>query len=147
MTEEYRRGAHSLFLVHLHLVWITKYRKPVMVGPVGDRLRDLVREVCGALDVRIISGHVSRDHVHLFVSLPPRVAISKLMQQLKGKTAYKLMMEFPPLRKTFWGKHLWARGYFCCSSGNVTDEIIKQYIANQDLTRDDDFRLEGEGGP
>ncbi len=118
-----------------------------MAGPVGERLRDLVREICDRQDVKIIKGHVSRDHVHLFVSLPPRLCISKLLQQLKGRTSYKLLMEFPHLRKLFWGKHLWARGYFCCSSGNVTDEIVKEYIAKQDVSRDDDFRVEGEGGP
>ena len=145
MPEEYRRGAHSVYAVHLHLVWITKYRKAALLGEPAVRLRDLIREICDQLDVKIMQGHVSRDHVHLFVSVPPRVAISKLLQHLKGKSAYKLLLEFPHLRKQFWGRHLWARGYFCCSSGNVTDEIIKQYIANQDVARDDEFKL--EGGP
>src|SRR3954463_10139769 len=128
---EYRHGAHSVFEIHLHLVWVTKYRKPVLAGPVGVRVRDLIREICGASDVLIIRGHVSRDHVHLLVSIPPQVTISRLVQRLKGKTAYKLLQEFPHWRKKFWGQHLWARGYFCCSSGNVTDERIKEYIANQ----------------
>ncbi len=147
MAEEYRRGAHSVFAVHLHLVWATKYRKPVLVGEVATRTRDLIREVCDRMDVKIMKGHVSKDHVHLFVSVPPRVTISKLLQQLKGKSSYKLLQEFAHLRKTFWGRHFWGRGYFCVSSGNVTDEIVKQYIANQDITRDDEFRVDGEGGP
>ena len=145
MQEDYRRGAHSVFAVHLHLVWVTKYRKPALAGEPAVRVRDIIREICDTLDVKIMQGHVSKDHVHLFVSVPPRVTISKLLQQLKGKTAYKMLMEFPHLRKQFWGRHLWARGYFCCSSGNVTDEIVKQYIANQTMTRDDDFKV--EGGP
>ena len=94
-------------------------------------MRDLIREICAHDDVLIIKGHVAKDHVHLFVSIPPQVTISRLVQRLKGKTAYKLLQEFPHLRKKFWGRHLWARGYFCCSSGNVTDEVIKAYIANQ----------------
>jgi putative transposase len=143
VQEDYRRGAHSVFAVHLHLVWITKYRKPALLGEPAVRTRDLIREICDHLDVKIMQGHVSRDHVHLLVSVPPRVTISRLMQQLKGKTAYKLLLEFPHLRKHFWGRHLWARGYFCCSSGNVTDEIIKQYIANQDVAREDGFKVEG----
>ena len=147
MKEEYRRGAHSVFAVHLHLVWVTKYRKPALRGEVATRVRDLIRETCDRLDVKIMKGHVSRDHIHLFVSVPPRVTISRLLQQVKGKTAYKLLQEFSHLRKEFWGRHLWARGYFCCSSGNVTDEIVEQYIANQTMTRDDDFRVDGEGGP
>ena len=98
MPEEYRRGAHSIYAVHLHLVWITKYRKPALLGEPAVRLRDLIREICDQLDVKIMQGHVSRDHVHLFVSAPPRVAISKLLQHLKGKSAYRLLLEFPHLR-------------------------------------------------
>jgi putative transposase len=92
----------------------------------------------------IIQGHVAKDHVHLFVSIPPQVTISRLVQRLKGKSAYKLLQEFPHLRKKFWGQHLWARGYFCCSSGNVTDEVIKAYIANQTQESATTFQVDGE---
>ncbi len=91
---EYRHGAHSVFEIHLHLVWVTKYRKPVLGGAVGVRVRDLIREICGGSDVLIIKGHVSKDHVHLLVSIPPQVTISRLVQRLKGKTAYKLLQEY-----------------------------------------------------
>jgi putative transposase len=141
---EYRHGAHTIFRIHLHLVWVTKYRKPVRTGEVGLRIRELIREICGTHEVTIMKGHISKDHVHLFVSVPPRVTISRLVQMLKGKTSYKLMQEFPHLRKKFWGRHLWARGYFCVSSGNVTDEVIKEYIANQSHDEDTDFKVEGE---
>lgn len=142
----YRRGAHTVFEIHLHLVWVTKYRRPVLTGEVGTRVRDLIREICRAHDVEITKGHVSRDHVHLFVSIPPQVAISRLVQHVKGKSSHKLLAEFAHLRKAFWGRHVWARGYFCCSSGNVTDEVIKAYIAGQSEDHDDNFRVEGEGG-
>jgi putative transposase len=145
--KNYRKGAHTVFEIHLHLVWITKYRRPVLTGEVAVRTRDMIREGCRQQDVTILKGHVSKDHVHLFVSIPPDVTISRLVQQLKGKTAYKLMWEFPHLRKKFWGGHMWARGYFCCSSGNVTDEIIMQYIENQSHDTDQDFRVEGEESP
>ena len=141
---EYRHGAHTVFRIHLHLVWVTKYRKPVMTGEVGLRLRELLREICGHQEVTIVKGHVARDHIHLFVSVPPRVTISRLVQLLKGKSSFKLMQEFPHLAKKFWGRHLWARGYFCVSSGNVTDEVIKEYIENQSHDQDSDFRVEGE---
>lgn len=65
------------------------------------------------------------------------------MQQLKGRTAHAMINEFPLLRRQYWGRHMWARGYFCCSSGNVTDEVIKQYIAQQE-DADETFRIEGE---
>ena len=66
--DDYRHGPHTVYTIHLHLVWITKYRKPVLAGEVGLRVRELVREICGQHDVQIIKGHVSKDHVHLFVS-------------------------------------------------------------------------------
>ena len=141
---EYRHGAHTVFRIHLHIVWVTKYRKPVMSGEVGLRLRELIREICGNSEVTIIKGHVARDHLHLFVSVAPQVTISRLVPLLKGKSSYKMLAEFPHLRKKFWGRHLWARGYFCVSSGNVTDEVIKQYIEEQSHDQDSDFRVEGE---
>ena len=93
----------------------------------------------------IIKGHVSRDHIQLFLSIPPQVTISRLVQKLKGKTSFKLMNEFPLLRKKFWGRHFWARGYFCCSSGNVIAEMIIEYIETQDASSDDNFKFEGDG--
>lgn len=144
MRVGYRHGAHTVFEIHLHLVWTTKYRKPVMRGPVGERVRELIRQVCRDEEVDILKGHVSKDHVHVFVSIPPQVTISRLVQRLKGKSSHAVLHEFAHLRKTFWGRHLWARGYFCCSSGNVTDEVIKEYIANQAHEGDEDFRVEGE---
>src|SRR5580693_8302712 len=126
---DYRHGAHTVFEIHLHVVWITKYRRPALSGDVAKRVRDLIRDICGQHEVQIMKGHVAKDHVHLFVSIPPQVTISRLLQWLKGKTAHQLMAEYPHLKKQFWGRHLWARGYFCCSSGNVTDEVISKYIA------------------
>ena len=140
---EYRRGAHTVYEIHLHVVWTTKYRKQVLTGEVALRVRDLVREICGNHDVKIMKGHVSKDHVHLLMSIPPKVTISRLLQYLKGKTAHKIMMEFAHIKKQYWGQHMWARGYFCCSTGNVTDEAVAEYIAKQTENRDDDFRVEG----
>jgi putative transposase len=141
--KEYRRGAHTVFEIHLHLVWTTKYRRAALTGEVATRVRDMIREICGQHEVTILKGHVAKDHLHLFVSIPPQVTISRLIQWLKGKSSYKLMGEFPHLQKQFWGRHLWARGYFCCSSGNVTDEVISEYISNQSHDRDDDFKVDG----
>jgi putative transposase len=148
---DYRHGAHSVFEIHLHFVWVTKYRKPVLTGEVSLRVRELIRQSCREEEVEILKGHVAKDHVHLFVSIPPQVTISRLVQRLKGKSSHHLLAEFTHLRKAFWGRHLWARGYFCCSSGNVTDEVITAYIADQTHDEDVDFRVEGEeaqkGGP
>jgi putative transposase len=121
-----------------------KISEKVLEGAVAYRVRDMIREICQNEGVDIIQGHVSTDHVHLFVSIPPHVTISRLVQKLKGRTSFKLLNEYPHLRKTYWGRHFWARGYFCCSSGNVTDDIIKQYIDNQDLQSDDNFKVDGD---
>jgi len=141
-VQNYRTTSHSVYDLKYHLVWITKYRKKVLYGQVAERLRDLLREICKTKDVEIIKGSIAKDHVHLFVSAPPYLSVSKLMQSVKGKTSYKLMSEYKELGKHFWGRHIWGRGYFVASAGNVTDEIIMQYIATQDLEEHDgDFNI------
>lgn len=134
--EEYRRGSHSAFRLHVHLVWCTKYRKAMLRGDVQERLRDLARQICSDLGVEILSGVVSKDHVHILVSMPPQVSVSKVVQKVKGKTSYKLQREFASLRKQYWGQRMWARGYFACSTGNVTDEMIREYIDGHTDTDD-----------
>lgn len=130
--QNYRKTAHSTYDCKYHIVWITKYRKKVMVGVVAERVRELLRGICKENEVEILKGHVSKDHVHLFVSVPPHLSISKLVQYLKGKSSYKLLQENKQLSKAFWGRHLWARGYFVATSGNITDEMVLEYIKNQD---------------
>ena len=130
--ENYRTGSHSRYDIKYHIVWVTKYRKRVLTGAIGYRLRELIIEICKRNEVEILQGHVSSDHVHMFLSSPPNLSVSKLVQYLKGKTSRKLMMEFRPIQKQFWGRHLWARGYFAATSGNVTDEVVQEYIRLQD---------------
>ena len=114
-----------------HLVWITKYRKPFLKAPVEIRLREWVRQICKFKDVEILKGHISGDHVHIFVSVPPHISVSDLLTSAKGKTSRKMLMEFKALSRHFWCRPLWARGYFTASSCNVTDEAIMQYIEQQ----------------
>ena len=145
MMQEYRKTSHVTFDLKYHLVWITKYRKPVFVGKIAIRLRELIRIVCKNNSVEILAGHVSKDHIHLLVSAPPHLSVSKLVQYIKGYSSRKLLMEYKHLNKQFWGQHLWARGYFAASSGNVTDEVILEYIKNQDIEENqkaDNFTLE-----
>ena len=131
--QNYRKSSHCTYDIKYHIVWITKYRKPVMVGGIAKRFQEIVRQVCAQNDVQIVSGHVSKDYVHLLVSAPPHLSPSKLVQHIKGNSSYKLQKEYKELNKEYWGRHLWARGYFVASSGNVTDEVIAEYIQNQDL--------------
>jgi putative transposase len=132
----YRHGTHTVHDLKVHLIWCTKYRRPVLIGRVGLRVRDLIREICTTYQVQILQGHVSRDHVHLFVTYPPQLSVSRFTQYCKGKTSRKLLQESPVLRKQYWGQHLWARGYFVVSSGTITDEAIMAYIASQDEDAD-----------
>ena len=126
--ENYRTSAHTRFDIKYHFVWTTKYRKSVLIGV---RLREVIREVCRTHEIEILQGHVSKDHVHILVSAPPNMSASKIMQYVKGKSSRKLMMEFRHLNRQFWGRHMWARGYFVATSGNVTDEVIAEYIRLQ----------------
>ena len=139
---QYRRQSHVVYNIHYHFVFTTKYRKPVLRGEVGLRVRELIREICRSKDVEIVRGHVRPDHVHLLLSVPPKLAPSSVMQAIKGKTSHHLLRDYRRLRKEFWGRHLWARGYFVCTTGNVTDEVVARYIETQDVEpRDDDFKL------
>jgi putative transposase len=143
--EGYRKTSHATFDLKYHLVWITKYRKVVLTGKIAERTRELIRLVCKNNEVEILAGHISKDHVHLLISAPPHLSVSKLVQYLKGYSSRKLLMEYKELNKQFWGQHLWARGYFAASSGNVTDEVIIEYIKNQDIEerqKSDNFSLE-----
>ena len=115
-----------------------------MTGEIAKRARKLIREICLANDIQIVKGHISKDHVHLLLSYPPRLSVSKIAQYVKGKSSRKLLQEFSELKRKFWGQHLWARGYFAVSTGNVTDKVIEEYIANQDKIddmKDDDFQI------
>ena len=141
----YRKTSHSVYDIKYHLVWITKYRKKILKGQIGLWLRELVRQICAANEVIIISGSIQADHVHMLVSVPPKLSVSKLMQLIKGRSSRKMMAEFEELSREFWGRHMWARGYFAASTGNVTDEIIKQYIESQGKqlpTETDNFDVE-----
>jgi putative transposase len=101
--QNYRKTSHTTYDCKYHIVWITKYRMKVMVGIVAEGVRDLLRFICKENEVEILKGHISKDHVQLFVSVPPHLAISKLVQYLKGKSSFKLLQENKQLSREFWG--------------------------------------------
>ena len=143
--QNYRKTSHTVYDIKYHLVWITKYRKKILKGELAKRVRELIREICKSNEVEIIKGHISSEHVHLFVSVPPHISVSKLMQYIKGKSSRKIMSEFKTVSKMYWGRHFWGRGYFVVSSGTITDEMIMEYIEKQDMEdRDGDFKITGE---
>ena len=113
------------------------------MGDVGLRVRELVRQTCEQLEVEILRGVVSKDHVHLLVSAPPSVSPSEIMRRVKGRSARKLFEEFPVLKKRYWGQHFWARGYFCVTAGELTEEMIKEYLKHHfERKLNDNFDVE-----
>jgi len=140
--KDYKRGSHTIWDCKCHLVWVTKYRYAVLVGDVGLLCCELLREIARSQEMTIYAGSINRDHVHLLIGIPPQLSVSRAVQFLKGKSSHKMLSEFPVLRKRYWGQHLWARGYWVASSGNVTDEVWKKYIEEQKPDEpDDDFRV------
>ena len=140
---EYLHRGHTVTDLKYHFVWTTKYRFPVLQREVAVRARDLIREVCEAREITVVKGVVSRDHVHVMVSAPPQLAPAQIMRWVKGRSSRKLQQEFEELRRRYWGQHLWARGYFCASSGTVTDEMIKAYLeGHQGRQSSEDFKVE-----
>ena len=139
---KYRYGSHTVYKIQYHFVFVTKYRYKVLKGDVGYKVRELIRQTCEAFEIEIIKGVVSGEHVHIFVSAPPNMAPSEIMRRIKGRSTRKLFETYPELRKRYWGGHFWARGYFCVTSGEITDEMIKEYIENHfEPSVDDKFRV------
>lgn len=123
-----RHGSHTLTKLTVHIVWVTKYRYNVLKWEIQTRCRELIMQICDSEDVRILSWVVGRDHVHMHIEYPPSLSISYLVQKLKWSTSRKLQDEFPELWKRYWWKHFWAIGYGAWSTGNITDEMVQQYL-------------------
>ncbi|MFZ3591551.1 IS200/IS605 family transposase [Bacillus sp. DJP31] len=139
----YQKSSHAVFDIKYHVIWVTKYRYKVLHGPIAKRTRELIRQGCEARGFTFQQGSVGKGHIHLLLSCPPSLAPSKIMQYLKGQSSRLIQDEFPELKKRFWGQHLWTRGYFCATVGNVTEEIIRNYIANQfSEGKDEIFKIE-----
>jgi putative transposase len=138
MGGQYRRTSHTVYDNKYHIVWITKYRKKILIDDIALRLRDIVRQICSTEKVDILKGAIGPDHVHILLEIPPYISVSRIVQHLKGESSRKLQMEFPRLGKTFWGQHMWQIGYFCCTTGTVTEGIIKRYIEEQGKKEEDE---------
>ena len=139
-----RKGSHCIHQLHVHIVWSTKYRYSVLQGEVQKRCRDLIRQTCDTLDIQILKGVVSKDHIHLHLSYPPKISISDIVKRLKGRSAKILLMEFSELKKRYWGGHFWGIGYGVWSTGNITDEMIQAYLSHhkEGPNSDQNFILE-----
>jgi putative transposase len=106
-------------------------------GEVGQRCRELLREIAISKEMHVYAGSINREHVHVLIGIPPQLSVSRAVQYLKGKSSDRLLSEYKQLKKRYWGQHLWARVYWVVTSGNVTDEVWKEYIENQKLPEQD----------
>ncbi len=140
---KYRYGSHTKYKIEYHFVWVTKYRYQVLKGDVGLRVRELIRQTCEYLEIEILRGVISKDHVHLLISVPPTLSPAEVMRRIKGRSSTKLFQEFPHLKKRYWGQHFWARGYFCVTAGELTKEMIQEYLEHHfERKVDDNFDVE-----
>jgi len=126
--DEFRKSSHTVSWLSVHIVWVTKYRYHVLKGDVQIRCRDLLVQICNSENVKILKGVVSKDHVHMHIEYPPSLSISDLVKRLKGRTSIMLQKEFPELGKKYWGRHFWAIGFGAWSTGNITDEMVQEYL-------------------
>ena len=138
---DYRKGSHTVYDIKYHFVWITKYRYPVLRGSIAMRARELLRQGCEANNLRILKGSVGKDHIHMLLSCPTTMAPSEIAQKLKGRTSKILQEEFPELKKRYWGQHMWGRGYFCGTVGEVDQKTIENYIEHQGEEDDDNLTV------
>ena len=101
-----KKGSHTVYDIQYHIAWTTKYRYKVLTKKIGERLREIIRQVCEARGITIIRGNVRKDHIHMLISCPPNLAPSKIMQYIKGRSSKMLQEEFEELRKRYLGQHL-----------------------------------------
>ncbi len=113
-----RKGSHTISQMQAHVVWVTKYRYEVLKGKIQKRCRD----------IRILKGVVSKDHIHMHIEYSPSKSMSDIVKKLKGRSSRKLQEEFKELSKQYWGKHFWAIGYGVWSTGNMSDEMVQEYL-------------------
>jgi putative transposase len=130
MDNQLHRSLHCVYSINYHLVWIPRYRKKVLGGPIADRLKILLAEIASQYGFELLAAEVMPEHVHLFVSAPPKFSPAEVVRYFKGISSRRLKQEFDYLRRQYWGEHatLWAEGYYVGTAGHVSAETIKHYI-------------------
>ncbi|WP_395292353.1 IS200/IS605 family transposase [Kitasatospora hibisci] len=127
-----RTGRHCAFALHAHLVFVTKYRHKVFAERHLTRLEEIMRDVCADFEVELVEFNGENNHVHLLVNFPPKVALSKLVNSLKGVSSRRLRQEYPELVKHYWrAQRLWSGSYFAGSVDGAPLSIVRQYIEQQ----------------
>lgn len=131
-ASNFRSGKHVVFKLHVHLVFVAKYRRGVITDRVRDFLKQIMENVCLDFEAELMEFDGKDNHVHLLVGYPPKVSISATVNSLKGISAYRLRRQkFPEVQKRLWGKHFWSPSYCAVSCGGAALETVKAYILNQ----------------
>jgi putative transposase len=129
---KYKKLSHVVYKCEYHIVWVPKYRLRILKGSIKDLVENDIKMLCKWKSCEVQELNVQEDHIHLLVSVPPKISISKLMGTLKGKIAIKLFKSYPNLKKKpYWGNHFWARGYFVSTVG-LDEDMIKKYVKYQE---------------
>jgi putative transposase len=127
-----RTGRHCVFVLHAHLVFVTKYRHKVFTDAHLTRLEEIMRGVCADFEVELAEFNGESEHVHLLVNFPPKVALSKLVNSLKGVSSRRMRQEFPNLARHYYrANKLWSGSYFAGSVGGAPISVLRQYIEHQ----------------
>lgn len=124
---DFKRLAHAVWDCKYHIVWCPKYRFQILKGEVGQSMREIIRELCRQKQIEILEGNVQVDHIHLVVSIPPKYSVSYAVGFLKGKSAVAIFDRVGQLKKRYWGRHFWARGY-CVGTVGLNEEMIRKYV-------------------
>ena len=141
-----KASAHAVYDLKYHFVWTPKYRKDLLIGEVAEGVREILQSVAEAYDMEIDTMEVMEDHVHVFLSAPPRYSPARVMQIMKSISARETFARFPWLRRKLWGGDFWGDGYFVRSIGDqVTSEIIRRYIRYQKSPKYVQLELWDEG--
>ena len=123
-----RINGYTVSRLTVHIVWSTKYRYSVLVGDIQKQCRTILIQVCDAEGINILKGVVSKNHVHMHLEYRPSQDISSIVKKLKGRSSRRLQQDFPKLEKRYWGRHFWAIGFGCWSTGNITDKMVNDYL-------------------
>lgn len=131
ITNNIRTGRHCVFNMHVHLVFVAKYRKNIFTKPILSSLKELFEKVCTDFETELIEMDGERDHVHLLLNYPPKIAVAKLVNSLKGVSSRRLKQLYPEIEKHYWKGALWSPSYFAGSCGGAPIEVVRQYIEQQ----------------
>ena len=129
--DEFQSLSHTVWECKYHVVWIPKYRRKVLYGELRKHLGSILRELAMQRESKIVEGHLTKDHIHMLISIPPKYSVAQVVGFIKGKSAIQIARTFGGRKQNFTGQHFWARGYFVSTVGR-DEKVIREYIKKQE---------------